>query len=87
MYARHKEIDAMAIRDQLKTAGYDVNCMGRSSQIKQSRIIGYNTSVSDSLILEMQQRIPEISEFVFEHNPVRTYCDSSDIVIAVKDDD
>lgn len=86
MYARHKEIDAFAVRDKLKTAGYEVNCTGRSSQIKQSQIIGYNASISDNIILEMQNKIPEISEFIFIHNPVRTYCDSSDVVITIKDD-
>ncbi len=87
MYARHKEIDAFAIRDQLKTAGYDVNCSGRSSQIRQSVIIGYNSTIPELLIDEMKRRVPEIAEYNYIHNPVRTYCDTSDILITIKDDD
>ncbi len=87
MYSRYKEIDAFAIRDRLKKAGYDVNCIGKSAQIKQSVIIGYNSSVSEMLIDELKYKIPELAEYNYIHNPVRTYCDSSDILITIKDTD
>ena len=86
MYPRAKEIDAMAIREQLKAQGYEVNCTGRSSQIFESQIVGYNTQVSNDMIKEMQKKIPEISKFHYVHNPVRGFCNTSDIVITLAND-
>ena len=83
MYPRAKEIDAMAIREQLKAQGYEVNCTGRSSQIFESQIVGYNTQVSNDMIKEMQKKIPEISKLHYVHNPVRGFCNTSDIVITL----
>ena len=86
MYSRMKEIEAMTIREQLKSAGYDVNCTGRSSMIEESQIIGYNTQISKDMIKAMQRKVPEISEYRFVHNPVRNYCNNSDVVITIKND-
>lgn len=86
MYSRMKEIEAMAIREQLKSFGYDVNCTGKSSMIEESQIIGYNTQVSKDMIRAMQKKVPEISEFNYVHSPVRSYCNNSDIVITIKND-
>ena len=86
MYSRMKEIEAMAIREQLKSLGYDVNCTGKSSMIEESQIIGYNTQVSKDMIRAMQKKVPEISEFNYVHSPVRSYCNNSDIVITIKND-
>ena len=86
MYSRMKEIEAMAIREQLKSFGYDVNCTGKSSMIEESQIIGYNTQVSKDMIRTMQKKVPEISEFNYVHSPVRSYCNNSDIVITIKND-
>ena len=86
MYPRAKEIDAMSIREQLKAQGYEVNCTGRSSQIVESQIVGYNTQVSNDMIKEMQKKIPEISKFHYVHNPVRGFCNTSDIVITLAND-
>lgn len=86
MYPRLKEIEAMSIREQLKAQGYEVNCTGRSSQITESQIIGYNTQVSNDMIKAMQKKIPEISKFHYVHNPVRGYCNTSDIVITLAND-
>lgn len=86
MYSRLKEIEAMAIREQLKNAGYEVNCTGKSSMIEESQIIGYNTQISNDMIKAMQRKIPEISKFHYVHNPVRSYCNTSDVVITIKND-
>lgn len=83
MYSRFKEIDAFAIREQLKNAGYEVNCTGKSSKIEQSQIIGYNTQISNDIIKYMQKKVPEISGYHYVHNPVRSYCNESDIVITI----
>ena len=87
MYSRSKEIEAMAIREQLKTEGYEVDCTGRSSQITESQIIGYNTQVSNDMIRIMKKKIPEISKFHYVHNPVRSFCNTSDVVITIKEDE
>ncbi len=86
MYPRAKEIEAMGIREQLKAQGYEVNCTGRSSQIFESQIVGYNTQVSNDMIKEMQKKIPEISKFHYVHNPVRGFCNMSDLVITLAND-
>ena len=86
MYSRMKEIEAMAIREQLKSFGYDVNCTGKSSMIEESQIIGYNTQVSKDMIRAMQKKVPEIADFNYVHSPVRSYCNNSDIVITIKND-
>ncbi len=87
MFPRQKEIEALAIREQLKTAGYDVNCTGRSNQIEESQIIGYNTQISSDMIKAIQKKIPELSHLSYHHNPVRSYCSSSDIVITIKNEE
>ena len=87
MYSRSKEFEAMNIREQLKTLGYEVNCTGRSNQITESQILGYNTSVSNDMIKAMQKKIPEISKLHYMHSPVRHHCNTSDVVITLKDDE
>ncbi|MCD7739825.1 MAG: LCP family protein [Candidatus Gastranaerophilales bacterium] len=87
MYSRSKEIEAAALKEELKTLGYEVNCTGRSSLITESQIIGYNTQISNDMIKHIKKNIPEISKFQYIHNPVRNYCNTSDIVITLKEDD
>ncbi len=87
LYSRAKEIEASAIREELRTQGYEVDCMGRSSQITESQIIGYNTQISHDMIRFMQKKIPEISRFHYVHSPVRSFCNTSDVVITIKDSD
>ncbi len=87
IYSRSKEIEAMTIKEELKTLGYEVNCTGRSSQILESQIIGYNTQISNDMVKMMQRKIPEISNFHYIHNPVRNYCNTSDIVITLKENE
>lgn len=86
MYSRSKEIEAAAIKDELKTLGYDVNCTGRSNQISESQIIGYNSQISSDIIKTMKNEVPDIAEFDFVHLPVRNFCTSSDMVITIKED-
>ncbi len=85
LYSRAKEPEAAAIREELKGQGYEVDCMGRSSQVSESQIIGYNTQISSDAVRYMRKKIPQISKFPFVHNPVRSFCSSSDIVITIKD--
>ena len=87
MYPRSKEYDAMAIKEQLRSMGYEVDCTGRSSQITQSQILGYNTLVTNDMIKTMQKKIPEISRLHYSHSPVRNYCNTSDVVITLKADE
>lgn len=87
MYPRSKEPEAIIIREQLKTLGYDVDCTGRSSNITESQIIGHNTQLSSDDIKYMQKNIQDISHFKFVHSPVRNYCNNSDIVITLKEDE
>ena len=87
IYPRAKELEAMAIREELRTLGYDVDCMGRSTKVASSEILGYNTSVTNEMIRAMQKKIPAISRFHYTHSPVRVHCDTSDVVITLKDDE
>lgn len=87
MYSRAKEIEALEVKEQLKNLGYDVNCIGRSTQIKDSEIIGYNTQVSNDIVKSIKRKIPEISKFQFVHSPVRNFCTTSDIVVTIKEDE
>lgn len=83
MYSKSKEIEAMAVREELKAAGYDVNCTGRSAKITGTQIIGYNSQISHDMIKTMQTKVPKIAEFPYEHNPVRNFCNTSDVVITL----
>ena len=83
MFPPSKEINAYEIRDQFKNLGYDVNCMGRSEEITNSQIIGYNSQVSMDIIKSIRRNIPAISSFKFVHAPVRSFCTTSDIVVTV----
>ncbi len=85
VFTREQEINAYEIREQFKSLGYDVNCMGRAAQISESEIIGYNTQISTDIIRTIRRKVPKIAEFKFVHAPVRSFCTTSDIVITIKD--
>lgn len=87
IYAKDKEIEAFALRNDLKTSGYKVNCTGSSTQIKQAQIIGYNAQIKNDIIKSLQKVAPELSNHEFIHLPVRNYCNGSDLVITLKDDE
>ena len=87
MFPESKEIEAQKIKEQFKNLGYEVNCIGRSTQIKESEIIGYNTQISNDMIKSMREKIPEIAKFHFVHLPVRNFCTTSDIVVTIKSDE
>ncbi len=87
MYSKSKEVEAYELKEQLKNLGYDVNCIGKSKQITESEIIGYNTQVSADIVRTIKRKIPDISRYHFVHSPVRSFCTTSDIVITINDDD
>ena len=85
IYSQNNETQAEYIREKLKTAGCRVNCSGKSSNLSSSNIIGYNSSITDELIKEIKKKVPEISKYKYTHHALRTFCDTSDIVITVSD--
>ncbi len=87
MFDKSKEIDALNIREELKTLGFNVNCTGRSNQIRDDEIIGYNTQIPNDMIRFIQNNVPAVSHLKYVHNPVRNYCNTSDLVITLKSDD
>ncbi len=87
MYNKSKEVEALEIREELKTNGFDVNCTGKSTQIENNEIIGYNTQVPNDIIKSIQKKIPEGSRYKYVHSPVRNFCNTSDIVITLKSDE
>ncbi len=84
MYSRSKEIEAMSLKEQIKSLGYDVNCVGRSNLIEKSEIVGYNAHVAQETAKNLKRKINEISKYNYVHSPVRNYCNSSDLVITIK---
>ena len=74
-------------KEQIKNLGYDFNCIGRSTNIYQSEIVGYNTDISTDLIKSLQKEIEEIHNLHYVHNPVRNYCSDSDFVITLADEE
>ena len=86
IYAKNKELDAMAIREDLKILGYNVNCTGRSNQLSDSQIIGYNTQISNDIIKNIRKAIPAAAKSEYIHMPVRNFCSESDLVITLNDD-
>ncbi len=87
MYARSKEIEAITLKEQIKSLGYDVNCIGRSTSIVNSEIVGYNGQVSGEVVKSLKKKVPEISKYRFVHSPVRSYCNTSDLVKTIKKDE
>ncbi len=87
MFPKSKEIEALAIREKLKNAGYNVNCTGRSSKIEESQIIGFNSQITDSVIKSIKYNVPEIHDYKYVHSPLRNFCDTSDIVITMKNEE
>ncbi len=84
LFSKDKEPQAYEIREQLKTLNYDVNCIGKSNQIEKSEIMGFNTEITKDIVKQMQRDVSDISRLKYVHNPVRTYCNTSDIVIMLK---
>ncbi|MBE7704749.1 MAG: LytR family transcriptional regulator [Cyanobacteria bacterium SIG29] len=87
MYTTSREVDALNVKEQIKNLGYDFNCIGRSTNIYQSEIVGYNTDISTDLIKSLQKEIEEIHNLHYVHNPVRNYCSDSDFVITLADEE
>lgn len=87
VFSKKDEPEALEIREKLKEAGYKVNCTNRQRNIENAEIVGYNTSVSKNIINDIRNKIPEVSHHGFVHQPVRTFCNSSDIVITIKHED
>lgn len=83
MYSKSREVDALSVKEQLKTLGYELNCIGRSTHINQSEIVGYNTNISNDLIKSLKKDIEEIEKLHYVHNPVRNFCTDSDFVITL----
>ena len=87
MYSKLREVDALNVKEQLKNLGYEVNCIGRSTHIEQSEIVGYNTNISSEMIKSIQKNITEIGHLHYVHNPVRNFCTDSDFVITLTNED
>ncbi len=87
MYSKSKEVEAYELKEQLKNLGYDVNCIGKSTQITESEIIGYNTQVSADIVRTLKRNVPDISRYHFVHYPVRSFCTTSDVVITINEDE
>ena len=87
MYSKSREVDALTVKEQLKTMGYEINCTGRSSHIHNSEIVGYNTDVSTEMIKSIQKEIEQIEKLHYVHNPVRNICTESDFVITLADEE
>lgn len=87
MFAKDMEIEAIKIKDELKNQGYSVNCLGRSSKIEKSQILGYNSQISSDVIKSMKKKVPTIQELDFIHAPVRNFCTTSDVVVTIKGND
>ena len=87
MYSKTREVDALNVKEELKSLGFEVNCIGRSTHIEQSEIVGYNTNVSTEMIKSIQKNIAEIGHLHYVHNPVRNFCTDSDFVITLTNED
>lgn len=87
MFSKDKEYEAIKIKDELKNQGYLVNCLGRSSNIEKSQILGYNAQISLDTIKTIKRKVPAIQELDYIHSPVRNFCTTSDVVVTIKSDD
>ena len=87
MYSKLREVDALNIKEDLKSLGYGVNCIGRSTHIENSEIVGYNTDISSEMIKSIQKNIEMIEKLHYVHNPVRNFCTESDFVITLTDEE
>ena len=82
MYAFDKEEEAMRIKDELESSGYEVNCIGRA-HLPHSQIIGHNAAVTSDFVSWLKKQIPEVKGSQFVYDPVRMYCVHSDFTIIV----
>ena len=86
IFSKDKELEAMEVKDELKTMGYTVNCSGRSNLLNESQLIGYNTQISNDIIKNLRKSIPSVAKLEYIHMPVRNFCNESDLVITLKGD-
>ena len=82
MYAFDKEDEAMRIKDELESSGYEVNCVGRA-HLPHSQIIGHNAAVTSDFVGWLKKQRPEVKSSQFVYDPVRMYCVHSDFTIIV----
>lgn len=86
MYAKSREVDALNVKEQIKNLGYELNCIGRSTHINTSEIVGYNTNISKDMIKSLQSEVEGIEGLKYVHSPVRSFCTESDFVITLADE-
>ncbi len=87
LYSKEKELQAFQIKEKLKNAGYDVNCIGQSTKIENSEIIGFNSQITKEMIKTIQKNVSDISNLKYVQEPIKTFCNTSDIIITLKEDD
>lgn len=82
MYSHDKEAEAMRIKEELESSGYEVNCVGRA-RLPHSQFLGHTTAVTPEVVDLIKSKIPEVKHSQFVYDPVRTYCVRSDFTIIV----
>ena len=84
MYSYDKEEEALQIKEQLKSSGYAVNCIGRA-QFDRTRIIKGANLASDEL-RSVVKRIPELTSLPIDSDSSQNYCVNSDFTVIIAND-
>lgn len=84
MYSYDKEEDALKIKEQLKSSGCAVNCVGRA-QFDKTRIIK-KSNVSRDDLKSIIRKIPEITSLPIDSDSSQNYCVNSDFTVIIAND-
>lgn len=84
MYSYDREDDAQKIKEQLKSNGCAVNCIGRA-QFDKTRIIK-KSNISRDDLKSVIRKIPEITSLPIDSDSSQNYCVNSDFTVIIAND-
>ena len=84
MYSYDKEEYALQIKEQLKSSGCAVNCIGRA-QFDKTRIIK-KSNISHEDLKSVIKKIPEITSLQIDNDSSQNYCVNSDFTVIIAND-
>ena len=82
MYSPEKEQEAMKLKAQFESLGFEVNCFGKN-HLPHSQFVANSSSVSNNFFNWLKKKVPQIQNNQFVYDPNNFYCSNSDFVVIV----
>lgn len=82
MYSPEKQSEAMELKNEFESLGFDVNCYSRG-HLPHSQFVANSSSVSNDFFNWLRKKTPGLKTDQFVFDPNKFYCSNSDFVVIV----